>query len=201
MKTCQKCKILKDFVYFSKDKSQEDKFSRRCKDCVKEYKLQNLEHTRELARNFYYKNKNKYREKFKESYNDKKEHYSSARKIYYHKNKDKILQKNKKWYHNNKDRVKELNKKHKQENKHLARHNKVKRRVIEKQALPKWANLTKIKEIYKNCPKGMVVDHIIPLNSNFVCGFHVETNLQYLTPKENSIKSNKVDHLRYLNGN
>jgi len=67
-----------------------------------------------------------------------------------------------------------------------------KRRAIKLRAIPKWCNLEKIKEIYKNCPKGYHVDHIVPLNNPIVCGFHVENNLQYLTAKQNLKKGNKL---------
>lgn len=49
-----------------------------------------------------------------------------------------------------------------------------------------------IKEIYKNRPIDMEVDHIIPLNGENVSGLHVPWNLQYLIPEENNRKSNKV---------
>lgn len=65
-----------------------------------------------------------------------------------------------------------------------------KRRANKKNATPKWANLKKIAEIYKNCPHGMCVDHIIPIQSKIVCGLHCESNLQYLTRSDNSKKSN-----------
>lgn len=56
---------------------------------------------------------------------------------------------------------------------------------------PLWADLSKIKEIYKKCPVGMHVDHVIPLQGLNVSGLHVEYNLQYLTAQENIKKSNK----------
>lgn len=58
------------------------------------------------------------------------------------------------------------------------------------QRLPTWANLSKIKQVYLECPSGLHVDHIIPLQGRLVSGLHVEDNLQYLTPKENMAKRN-----------
>ena len=59
------------------------------------------------------------------------------------------------------------------------------------QRTPKWADLNAIKQFYLNCPKGYEVDHIIPLQGVNVSGFHVLSNLQYLTKSENSRKRNK----------
>lgn len=57
-------------------------------------------------------------------------------------------------------------------------------------AIPSWANLEKIQDIYKNCPKGYHVDHIVPLKGVIVSGLHVENNLQYLPALENIRKRN-----------
>lgn len=66
-----------------------------------------------------------------------------------------------------------------------------------KDATPPWVDMRAIREIYRNCPDGFHVDHIIPLRGITpdgwkVCGLHVPWNLQYLPAKENRVKSNKV---------
>lgn len=68
------------------------------------------------------------------------------------------------------------------------------RAALKKQQQPGWANQLKIDAVYATAKRlGMHVDHIIPLKSKFVCGLHVETNMQYLSPAENLRKSNKFD--------
>jgi 5-methylcytosine-specific restriction endonuclease McrA len=72
-----------------------------------------------------------------------------------------------------------------------------KRRAAKRSRMPKWADLNVIKQFYVNCPKGMVVDHIIPLQGKLVSGLHVENNLQYLTPIENDSKGNKFNLIEH----
>lgn len=67
------------------------------------------------------------------------------------------------------------------------------RRAAKIHATVGWADLSKIKQIYLDCPEGYHVDHIIPLQGELVCGLHVESNLQYLTPFENYSKGNKFN--------
>lgn len=65
------------------------------------------------------------------------------------------------------------------------------RQLAKIQRTPSWADLVAIKQFYKNCPVGYVVDHVIPLRGQNVSGLHVLSNLQYLTPEENLAKGNR----------
>lgn len=61
-----------------------------------------------------------------------------------------------------------------------------------KMAFPSWADIGRIKDIYKEAKKaGMVVDHYYPLCGNDVCGLHVHQNLVLIPQAENDMKSNK----------
>jgi hypothetical protein len=68
------------------------------------------------------------------------------------------------------------------------------RRALKMKAMPAWADKEKIKQIYLEAKRlGLVVDHIIPLKSKYVCGLHVENNLQLITATENARKGNKFE--------
>lgn len=65
------------------------------------------------------------------------------------------------------------------------------RRMNIKQRTPAWADLSKIKEIYREAREsGLSVDHIIPLRGKIVSGLHVHNNLQILPGSVNSSKGN-----------
>ena len=70
-------------------------------------------------------------------------------------------------------------------------YNTAMRYAAKRERTPPWADKEDIRRIYENCPPGMHVDHIVPLMGDVVSGLHVSWNLQYLTPEENAIKSNK----------
>lgn len=68
-----------------------------------------------------------------------------------------------------------------------------KRRAAKLQRTPAWTDPEAIRTFYENCPEGMTVDHIIPLQGKIVSGLHVANNLQYLTSGDNSKKRNRFD--------
>jgi hypothetical protein len=125
-----------------------------------------------------------------------------AGRRYYEKNKDLVLSKannqppsSRRGYRNAwKDRNPELVQ---------ASANAWKRRA--RNAMPKWLTAEhkkQIREMYLAARRltittgtKYVVDHIIPLRSEVVCGLHVPWNLQIMTHNDNCAKSNKMDEM------
>lgn len=67
-----------------------------------------------------------------------------------------------------------------------------------KHVTPVWANIGEMNTIYRNCPNGHHVDHIVPLQGAYVCGLNVEHNLQYLPAKDNLSKGNSFDSDKHI---
>lgn len=61
---------------------------------------------------------------------------------------------------------------------------------------PKWVDRDEVRRVYRKCKelrrKGfdVVVDHIVPLSSDIVCGLHWHVNLQIISARQNELKSN-----------
>ncbi len=210
VKKCSKCKAYKGLFSFGKCKYAKCGLKSQCTDCRKSYNQNNKESISEYKKNYRIKNKEIIANKAKERYILDKESISEYKKNYYQKNKNQIKQrvrKNKEQlckenrekylelrrqeYIKNKDRYLAYAKKYNKEHPDSRRCWESKRRAQKLNATMSGFD-ENIKKIYKNCPKGHHVDHIIPLVNKKVCGLHVPWNLQYLTSEDNLRKSNKL---------
>jgi len=90
----------------------------------------------------------------------------------------------------------------KENNKTQVRADTKARRRKHRLATPKWLSRkqkSEIRQIYqiaitmsKTTGEQYVVDHIVPLRSELVCGLHVPWNLRVILQQENLLKSNKL---------
>lgn len=186
---CNHWGIPQPLENFSKHSKFKDGLYCQCKDCK-----------RKADKKYYEENTDKVRE-IQFNYNKTPEGKAAAKRTR-EKNIDKIrardIIRSTEYRENNPEKRKLICKTWKENNRHKHTATEAKRRAIKKCAIPPWADLNKIKEIYKLAKElekqdGIKrhVDHIIPLQNNLVCGLHIETNLQILTESENCKKSNK----------
>lgn len=118
-----------------------------------------------------------------------------ADKRYREKHPDRARAACRAYYWKNKEQLKLKKAEYCQRNLRDYRERTARRRAIKVRATPKWLNkehYIQIKSIYRNCPKGYHVDHIVPLNGIIVSGLHVPWNLQYLPATENLKKGNRI---------
>ena len=134
----------------------------------------------------------------KENHEKNKEKINTKKRLQRQANPTARKNTDAKWRNKNKNKRREQLKKWRINNKHKVRAYTTKRRAVKKRAVPKWASQLEINKIYQEAVRltktikiEYQVDHIYPLTSKFLCGLHVETNLQILTKKENSIKGNR----------
>lgn len=134
------------------------------------------------------------------SYQEKnRDRLRSAALEWQRNNPDKMRAKRQRYFENNRDRILKLASDWRKNNRGYVNSKKKRRGAIKRQAIPRWANFRAIRAVYKEAARlteltGIQhhVDHIIPLQSPWVCGLHCEANLQILPYYENQSKSNRV---------
>lgn len=165
-KRCSDCKEIRPLSQFHKRKASPDGLAYRCIDCVKTA----LVHWRS-------KNPGAYK-----AWSEKNPRVEYRRE-WYAKNREGQPTRYAAWAKANPDKKNAL----------IA-----KRRAAQLNATPPWADLSAIQAFYTEAARltketGIrhEVDHIVPLQSDLVCGLHHEGNLQILTRTANARKRNK----------
>ena len=131
------------------------------------------------------------------------------KKTEYENNKQCYIDKAKDWASDNWDIVKETKRRWASNNRPYGAMKRRERTARLRKALPVWADITYVKDLYENCAEfnqilrdfGLsekyTLDHIVPIKSDFVCGLHCEFNLQILTLEDNSSKNNRHTEISY----
>lgn len=181
-KVCNVCALEKSIEEFYTNKRSKDGKQYRCKTCCAEYHKAHKDRAS--------KQRKSYRERNPELLAQQKHQY-------YLRYKDTILQKQHRYYIDNKELVSKRIAGYKKENKDVVNADKAKRKALKKKATPSWSDYSTIKGMYELASLFnevgvlMHVDHIVPLQSDSVCGLHCEANLQLLPASDNISKGNR----------
>jgi hypothetical protein len=124
------------------------------------------------------------------------------RKEWYRANAQQVIAKTAEWTRSHPDAKRASVRKYQKKNADRYRVWNAKRSERIRRATPAWADQAEISKFYKlaqalNKETGILhsVDHIIPLQGRYICGLHVEENLQVIPLIDNARKSNVFDVL------
>jgi len=108
-------------------------------------------------------------------------------------NAEHYKQKTHEWRVANRDRTREIQRAYYARNAAAIRAEQSFIRAERLKRVVPWSEKELIEEFFANCPDGMSVDHVIPLQGELVSGLHVRANLQYLDLNLNKAKNNRFD--------
>ena len=167
MKTCSKCKEIKDLAEFYKDKSRKDGLSYLCIPCAA-----NPDKKLASSRASYRANPAKHRAASNKWRNAHREKARAGGRAYCIANRDKICAKSMK--------------------RHAAKLQRTPPWLTKEHFKEILAYYSLAKELQWLSEEKLEVDHIVPLLGENVCGLHVPWNLQILPKSVNVRKSNKL---------
>ena len=173
--TCIGCNETKPAKEFSKSTTKKNGLSSYCKDCdsiaTSEWQKKFPEKSNEKGRAWYEANREK---------------AIKQKKVYRDANKGKEAKRGKEWREKFPEKV-------------AAK--AAKRRAAMLERIPSWSDAEEkiaIDKVYENCSLMSIltgvpheVDHVIPLQGEYVSGLHHSTNLAVISADENRSKSNK----------
>lgn len=212
MKQCPRCKTLKPFTEFGKNKATSDGYRWECKACQREYDLRfrtknakkrseqnrkwriaNPEKNYERKRRWDLLNRDKKRQKDCRYRSDYKEKVSEAKRVWYLKNTEKITEKNRKYRAEHREKM----------NEYASNYRAKKKGDNGKITAKEWMTMKRLYGFMCLCcgrkePEiKLELDHVIPLSLG---GPNTIDNAQPLCKSCNSSKQAKsIDYRKFYN--
>lgn len=197
-KTCTKCREHKPLTEFHKAKRTKDGHQYSCKVCkskmAKDDRETNPDKYKERSANYWINNK----ETVKQWREDNKERYQGQIDAWHAAHRERVREHARNCYHRHIDRRRIECRNWQRANRPTTNAALARYRARKLRATVCWANNLKIKTIYAKSSRLSIwmgskfdVDHMVPLQSDLVCGLHNEFNLQILPTLENKSKSNR----------
>jgi hypothetical protein len=165
---------------------------------AKAYREEHKEALRYRKKKYYEENKPEIAVKLKDYYDTHKESLAVYKELYNDKHKARIVAYRKRHYAEHKDEYAERSLRWQQANREKTRAYGAKYRGRKLNAIPAWFEKEAVDAVYaeasaRSQTEGVIyhVDHIIPLQSKFVCGLHCLANLEVILGEENCSKGNR----------
>lgn len=184
MKMCTKCKVTQPFEQFRKRKT--GRYFSHCRACDNRrsaaWQAANPERARKISRECYHRNQETKVERARRDRREKPEASRAAVRKWRAANTDTANLATRRWAANNPERCRE---------------NETKRKASKLNATPAWADHALMRDIYayaaimRRAGVTCHVDHMVPLQSKQVCGFHTHDNLTVLPARDNQVKGNR----------
>lgn len=204
-KICKVCKVEKSIGEFHKNDSGKYGVRPECKECKSKkdeaYRNNNKDLIRKKKKEYYEANRKTISEKHKSYYDAHRAEISSYKKKYgktYREINQQALSAYGKAYRDaNKEAVLIRQRQWRQANPDKSNARSAKYRARKIQALQSWVDKEAIEGMYylaalfRQTGLNVHVDHIVPLQSDTVCGLHCEANLQLLPGNINQSKGNR----------
>jgi 5-methylcytosine-specific restriction endonuclease McrA len=202
-KICSKCRVAQPVTAFARDANRRDGFGPWCKGCIGVWRAANRERLLVEKKACYLANAEKRKAQSRAWAAANPERKKAGDKRYREENPQRKAAMDRAWYEANKDRKIAYDAvwapAYRAANLPRAATRSAKRRAMKLVAMPAWVDQAALQAIYDQCGRmrretGLPyeVDHIVPLDSEVVCGLHVPWNLRIILGSENRAKSNRL---------
>ena len=202
MKTCTTCGELKPLSEFHKRANRPSGYTPACKACksaaAAEYRKKNSDACKARSLGWHKENRVRSIKRTREWQEKHADRHMETQRMWREANASKRAASWIDWAQKNAEHVSAIRREYTRKNLPKFAAYARKRRAVQLQAMPIWADEDLILEAYelaklRTAATGIkwVVDHVVPLCSPSVCGLHVIANLQVVTEAYNARKGNR----------